>query len=129
MPTSTSNRTWLFVFVIISGLVCYGILGPFQVPEIIPYGDKLQHVVAFALVAITGRLALRTSPPLLLWLGLLLIGLNLEWIQHYLSPGRQFSLWDSAANVAGIAVALAGTSLYERAAPALRLTSTGRSGR
>lgn len=76
-------------------------------PDLFPHQDKAEHFIAYAVLAyLTGASLLKTSsklsPPALFvtvvcWCGL--YGLVLEIIQSHI--GRDFSLLDELANVAG----------------------------
>ena len=66
--------------------------------------DKLAHVAAYAVLALTGGVAFRGARRLLiLGAGLLLLGLGLEIAQAFI-PGRSASGYDMLANMLGIAV-------------------------
>ena len=66
--------------------------------------DKLAHVAAYAILALTGGVAFRGARPLLsLGAGLLLLGLSLEIAQAFI-PGRSASGYDMLANTIGIAL-------------------------
>ncbi|SEE99795.1 hypothetical protein SAMN04488554_4240 [Ruania alba] len=67
-----------------------------------PGSDKALHVLIFALVMLTGRLARYPSIPLAIGLAAH-AGIS-ELIQHLLLPARSGDLLDVVADLAGIAV-------------------------
>lgn len=70
-----------------------------------PYWDKLQHIVVFVMLTLTGCLAFSQKR---LWVGLSLIayGAIIEMLQGALTRTRQASVYDWLADVAGIAIGL-----------------------
>lgn len=91
-----------------SAVLLYGMFRPESPPELFEQSDKLLHLLAFGTLALTARLAFARIPGWLLWGTLLALAPFLEWLQHYLQPGRQFSELDIAANLAGVALAWLG---------------------
>lgn len=70
--------------------------------------DKIEHVAAYATLAILGLNAFpRWREGISLLMGLFLMGVTLEWLQ-LLVPGRSADVVDMAANVGGL---IAGASL------------------
>jgi VanZ family protein len=75
------------------------------------FEDKLAHLLAFGLLALLVERAIRLPSPLtehaVAWSGCLsgVYALTDEWHQHAV-PGRYFDLWDLAADLAGITLAL-----------------------
>ncbi len=71
--------------------------------------DKLQHAVTYAALAICGAVGfLGRRPLLIVSLGLIVLGRSLEAAQIAV-PGRDPSIGDAIANIAGIALGLAAT--------------------
>jgi VanZ family protein len=69
--------------------------------------DKLQHFVAYAVLAICGVVGFPgRRPRLLVGVGLIVLGCGLEVAQAAV-PGRNPSIGDAVANIAGIAFGLA----------------------
>ena len=93
-------------FLVVFAAVCFGTLWHKPLPIFFPYVDKIEHFASFAVLGLVSYSAKAALAPRLLWPGLLIIAVNLEWLQHYVSPDRQTSIWDTAANVAGISFAL-----------------------
>lgn len=75
--------------------------------------DKLQHAAAFAVLAALAGGAWPQRPATLRWGLLLAYGLLIEAVQAFL-PYRDFSLFDLAADGAGIFVYAAGARILAR---------------
>ena len=93
----------LSLFILAATLICVGCLLPARwLPPI--RNDKWLHFAAYAGLSLLIRPLARTTEELTLYfLGLLIAGLVIEILQHWV-PGRQFCWRDLAANAAGIAV-------------------------
>jgi VanZ family protein len=94
----------------------------YLLPEAGPPGtvgiDKLTHLFAFGCLGFAGRLAaLRPGANAPLAISLVLAGL-LEWLQAFV-PGRESSILDGVANLAGLALGVA-AAVAARAAVASR---------
>lgn len=79
-------------------------------PSLVPpgdgYSDKVLHVGCFAGLAVVAFWSFSSGGArVAALLGLLLLGAGIEWAQT-LTPGREGSLADLAADAAGLAVAL-----------------------
>jgi hypothetical protein len=104
----THAPAWVVVSVVLVAGVIYGSLATFGPPMPVPmYFDKVQHgfVYAFLAVWFTGLVARGNF-----WkvaLGLALLGLSLELLQHAMRAGRFGDPWDMVANVLGIAAGVA----------------------
>ena len=76
--------------------------------------DKLQHLMAYAVLAICGVVGfLGRRPRLILGVGLIVLGCGLEVAQAAV-PGRNPSIDDAVANIAGIALGLATAWIGDR---------------
>ena len=96
------------LFVVCCALLGYGLFRPESPPELFDDSDKVLHVLAFAALALSSRLAFVRVPGWALWPLLGLLAPLLEWLQHYVQPLRQFSTADILANLLGVALALLG---------------------
>jgi VanZ family protein len=77
--------------------------------------DKLVHLIAFGAIGFAGYLAASGKWPAAPILLSVVLAVLLEWLQGYV-PGREYSLVDCAANLAGIAAGFAaGTAIRARA--------------
>lgn len=92
----------LLLFVTCCAVFLYGLLRPESPPQLFEQSDKALHLLAFATLALTARLAFARVPGRLLWAVLLALAPFLEWLQHYMQPARQFSELDIAANLLGV---------------------------
>lgn len=95
-------------FAVCLAVLLYGMFRPESPPELFEQSDKLLHLLAFGALALSARLAFPRFPSGLLWGTLLALAPFLEWLQHYLQSGRQFSELDIAANLVGVALAWLG---------------------
>lgn len=87
-------------------LLSYGLFRPLPPPEFFDQSDKLQHLLAFAGLALTCRMAFPQVSNRLFWTLILPLAPLLEWLQHVLQPlTRNFSLNDALANFAGLMLA------------------------
>ena len=76
--------------------------------------DKLQHLMAYAVLAICGAVGfLGRRPRLIVSIGLIVLGCGLEVAQAAV-PGRNPSIGDAVANIAGIALGLATAWIGDR---------------
>lgn len=96
----------LGLFVLCAALLCYGLFRPESPPQLFEQSDKLLHVLAFAALALSARLAFGRVPGWLLWGVLLAFAPVAERLQQLWQPARHFSLHDALANVLGVALAL-----------------------
>ncbi|MFT6916057.1 MAG: hypothetical protein ACJAWL_002374 [Motiliproteus sp.] len=83
-------------------LLGYAVFSRQPPPLLFAHADKVGHLLGFAALAVSARLALLSCPWKVLWGGLLVTAVALESLQHLVSPLRQFSLEDMAANLAGV---------------------------
>jgi VanZ family protein len=97
-----------FRYVFIAGtiaVVVFSVLPGQEVPSL-GLSDKIEHVVAYALLGLTGGLAFPTPKSTILLLVLLpMLGIALEVVQ-LLSPGRSSEVKDALANGAGATITL-----------------------
>ena len=77
---------------------------PMELPR---HGDKVEHLLAYALLAAAAVQVWRPGRPLLLaGLGLVLMGVLLEFAQGALTATRQADPFDALANTLGVALGL-----------------------
>ena len=78
---------------------------PMELPR---HGDKVEHLLAYALLAAAAVQVWRPGRPLLLaGLGLVLMGVLLEFAQGGLTATRQADPFDALANTVGVLLGLA----------------------
>ena len=86
---------------------------PDSLPEIQVW-DKLLHLMAYAVLATCGAVGfLGCRPRLMVGVGLIVLGCGLEVAQAAI-PGRNPSISDAVANIAGIALGLATAWIGDR---------------
>lgn len=96
----------LLVFVVCCAMLGYGLFRPESPPEFFVNSDKFLHLLAFAGLALSARLAFSRAAGWWLWSVLLALAPLAEWLQHRWQPVRQYSHEDMLANLAGVLLAL-----------------------
>lgn len=99
-------------------LVALASLAPLPPSAAPPGSDKLEHALAFAVLAALGLRAAQL-PPRVLAFGLLAYGLGIECVQAVL-PWRDFSLLDWLADAVGIALSFAMAWFFRRRRESVR---------
>lgn len=111
-------RSWAVGWFVLASVISVLYLLPEAGPPGTASIDKLTHLLAFGCLGFAGRLASsRPGANAPLAISLVLAGL-LEWLQSFV-PGRESSMLDGAANLAGLALGVA-AALAVRAAIAKR---------
>lgn len=100
----TSLMQILFVSALI--VVTYKSIAPAQSSVMINHWDKVLHVSAYAILTGLAGLAFPRWPLMGIALFVALFGAGLEVAQGLMHFGRTGSLWDLAANVAGIGLVI-----------------------
>lgn len=95
------------MFLACCAVLAYGLFRPESPPDLFEASDKFLHLLAFAGLSLASRIAFPSVSGWLLWGLLYTQAPLLEWLQHGLQPGREFSQWDMLANLCGISIALA----------------------
>lgn len=93
------------LFGVCCALLGYGLFRPESPPELFVNSDKVMHLLAFAGLAFSARLAFRRVSGGWLWPLLLVLAPLAEWLQHRWQPLRQYSHEDMLANLAGVLLA------------------------
>ncbi|UTW10628.1 hypothetical protein [Marinobacterium rhizophilum] len=94
----------MFIFLCCCACLLYGIFRPAGPPDLFDQSDKVKHLLAFASLSFTGRLAFPRSNIMLFWGLMLPLAVVLEWIQHWVQPSRVLSHLDAIANVTGAVI-------------------------
>ena len=94
------------VFIVCASLVAYGIFRASPPPTLFDNSDKVGHLVAFFGLAVSARLAMFRLSGWIFWPVLFGLAPLLEYLQGEWLPLREYSLEDSYANGAGVALAL-----------------------
>ncbi|UTW10626.1 hypothetical protein [Marinobacterium rhizophilum] len=89
----------------------YGIFRAAPPPDLFDQSDKVGHLLAFGALGLSSRLAFLRLSGWVLWPLLFVLAPLLEWLQHQLQPLRVYSVEDALANMAGVVLALAVSSL------------------
>jgi VanZ family protein len=109
-PRTLPFRRWRWGLLLGCGLLLgYAVFSRQPPPMLFQHADKVGHLLGFAALASSARLTLGSYPDmpgrvrvLWLWAVLVVVALGAEWLQPLVSPLRQFSLEDIAANLAGV---------------------------
>ena len=100
-----SIRVKQAVFCIVCVFVLYGIFRPTPPAMIFAHADKLGHIAAFMMLALSARLAFYKCSEVGFWLPMFLLAFLLEYLQGELLPLRVFSMGDVWANMVGVVLA------------------------
>ena len=93
--------SWIVFFVGLLAVIALSVIPSGAIPNT-GLSDKMDHMAAYAALALAGGIAIRGARSLLMLVaGLLLLGLGLELVQALL-PSRLASGHDILANVIGI---------------------------
>jgi VanZ family protein len=108
MISSLFSSVWLRwgVFLLCAAAVAYGIFRPTPPPQFFSGSDKVGHVLAFLGLSLTAWLAFRHVRWFYFWPVLLVLAPLSEYLQGEVRPMRVYSINDSYANIAGVAIAL-----------------------
>lgn len=103
------SRPWLrrLPLAVVAVLVMVVGLEPVPVPEWFPQQDKLHHLLGFAALCFTARLAFPRARSGWLVAACLLAALLIELCQGLFLPARTASLGDMAANALGVMLGVA----------------------
>ena len=112
VPDRPLNRIAAVLFLVLLALVLWGSFADIETPGGGRY-DKLQHFVAYALLAGLGFAARGRSSPTVL-ASLAALGAAVEALQATLTSGRQGSALDLLANLAGLALVWIAAALLRR---------------
>jgi VanZ family protein len=100
-----SQITYIVLFVGCVMIVSWGIFR--STPPLVAFhqSDKILHVIAFALLAFTGRGAMQMLSPFLFWPIIAAISMLMEYLQGVLQVTRISSMEDAFANLVGVGLA------------------------
>jgi VanZ family protein len=99
-------RLWLAIGWLLVVLAFVGSIVPVrELPGALP-SDKLQHIAAYALLALWFAGIYPRSRYVVIGIGLFLMGIVVEWAQGAMQLGRQSDLRDVIANSIGIVAGL-----------------------
>ena len=101
------RRAWLGLWWLAIAIVIVACLVPGGDLPQLPVSDKVEHALAFLLLAASGVQLYRTGKPLLVvGLGLLALGILIELAQHAFSSSRVMEPADVLADAIGILLGL-----------------------
>ncbi len=96
----------LMLFILCCAAMAYGLFRPQAPPDLFQQSDKAWHLIAFAGLALSARLAFERAPAWRVWGPLYIQAALLEYAQHALQSSRQFSWEDGLANIIGVTLAM-----------------------
>jgi VanZ family protein len=100
-------RLWLTMGWVLVILAFIGSIVPMRdLPTGAMPNDKVQHVAAYALLSLWFAGIYPRSRYVVIGIGLLIMGVAIEWMQGAMNVGRQSDLRDVLANSLGIVVGL-----------------------
>ena len=101
------TRVWLAAGWLLVILACVGSIVPLRdLPSAPLPNDKVQHIAAYALLALWFAGIYPRSRYVVIGISLFLMGICIEWVQGAMHLGRQSDLRDVLANSFGIVVGL-----------------------
>lgn len=105
------RRPWLWSSLwclAIAAVVVVSLVPAPDLPDLPPGSDKWEHFLAYAALAAAAVQLYRRWPALLgAGLGLVLMGIGLEYAQGALTQTRMMDRWDALANTLGVMAGLA----------------------
>lgn len=101
LKTSRLIGLFLYLFIIYTGLMSYGLFSPAESVESIDAPDMVLHFIGFAGFAFITRLAFARHAAWKVWIPVILWAPASEFLQQ-LQPTRGFDWLDIAANLAGV---------------------------
>ena len=94
------------LFVLYALVIAYLSLMPTVAPVGVRHGDKVGHLLAYAVFALLALFAVNNRRQFYQWsLGIIAFGLAMEGLQSMI-PGRMMSFWDFVANSVGVVLAI-----------------------
>lgn len=102
-------RLWTGLWILaIAALVVVSLVPAPDLPNVPPGSDKIEHFLAYCLLAV-GAVQLYARRPAWIGagLGLVLLGIGLEYAQGALTTTRMMDRWDALANTLGVIAGLA----------------------
>ncbi|MGH1430286.1 MAG: hypothetical protein ACRBB4_04115 [Neptuniibacter sp.] len=108
MPTSEqASKLGLTISLLVLAAFCFALFSEGLVPNIPGHLDKIGHVIGFASICYVGIKLLKGLLLSIFLSAAIFFAVGSEFIQHYLSPSREFSLLDILANIVGCFLGIA----------------------
>jgi VanZ family protein len=109
------NQTlFRLLFVISIGLVFWGIFRSTPPKELFDQSDKAAHLIAFAGLSFTGRIAMPKLNANIYWPVMVVLAVTLEYLQGFVQVSRLSSVEDAMANLMGVGIGLIVVSIVTR---------------
>lgn len=92
--------------VILASVIAQQSLSVSNAQGAIPHLDKLVHLIAYGALGTFALPALPRLSPILVFIGLGLFGITIEFLQGVMGLGRTADILDAVSNLAGLALAV-----------------------
>ena len=87
-------------------MLVWGVFRATPPKELFEQSDKVAHLIAFAGLSFTGRMAMPAANGVLYWFVMVGLAVALEYLQGLVQITRLSSIEDAVANIAGIGFGL-----------------------
>jgi len=102
----TSQKLFVLLFAGCALLIGWGILKAAPPQQLFQDSDKVAHLIAFAALSFTGRLAFKQASSYLYWSVMIVLAFSMEYLQGILQETRYSSIEDAIANAVGVFIVL-----------------------
>jgi VanZ family protein len=105
LPKNRNQVISIILFICCAMAVSWGIFRSIPPQEVFPQSDKVLHVLAFCLLAFTGKMAMPKILSYIYWPIIVVVVILMEYIQGALQITRTSSVEDALANLVGVVLA------------------------
>jgi len=102
----TSQKIFVFLFMASTLLIGWGLFRATPPQQLFQESDKVAHLIAFAALSFTGRLAFKHASSYLYWSVMIGLAFSMEYLQGLLQASRYSSIEDAIANALGVCIVL-----------------------
>jgi VanZ family protein len=108
-----SRLIFIILFICCAIAVIWGVFRSTPPQHVFHQSDKILHLLAFAVLAFTGRIATLKLSPFLYWPTIAVIAVSIECVQGALQTTRISSLEDALANLLGVGLAFVAVKIVD----------------